>query len=71
MTISVKSLTTHFIGVDMDYDDANELKDIATLGLENAYFHLADSNGTYHIKCKMLGIEKIFTKIIASIKQEK
>ena len=41
MTISVKSLTTHFIGVDMDYDDANELKDIATLGLENAYFHLA------------------------------
>ena len=38
MTISVKSLTTHFIGVDMDYDDANELKDIATLGLEKCIF---------------------------------
>ena len=37
--IPVKMLTTHFIGVEMDEDDADELKEITALGLENAVFH--------------------------------
>ena len=45
MAIPVKSLTTHFIGVDMDSSDASELKEITALGLENAHFHLANSGG--------------------------
>lgn len=47
MTIPTKCLTTHLIGVDMEDDDADELKEIASLGLDNAHFHLADSNGTH------------------------